>query len=179
MLPLEDPIAPALKEKSPPKALPANSAISRFKVSHLLGIDTATPDGLARTLPFMPADATAGSENEYQTAVLGHRQQVDLSLAIEDSSFFRNLKKRIQRGDAPPSRVTALERFLESNTDRVWENSWVRLPVETLCLMPGKSSTRICGPTRAGPTAPGATMPTGSPSPLPARAACGFRSVIC
>jgi hypothetical protein len=110
----------------------APEAANRFKLIHVLGIDTATPDGLARTLPFTPPDATAGAENEYQTAVVGGPGQVDLALEIEDSGFFRNLKKRAIRGDTPRSRITALERFLASNTDRVWENSWVRMPVDTL-----------------------------------------------
>ena len=49
--------------------LPANV----FKLIHVLGIDTASSEGLARTLPFMPEDTTAGTENEYQTAVIGDR----------------------------------------------------------------------------------------------------------
>ncbi|BBO93116.1 hypothetical protein [Desulfosarcina ovata] len=111
---------------------PVNPAANRFKLIHLLEIDTATPDGLARSLPFTPYDTTAGAENEYQTAVLGDREQVDLACEIEASGFFRNLKKRARRGDTPQFRITALERFLESNHDRVWENSWVRLPVDAL-----------------------------------------------
>jgi len=111
---------------------PASKAANLFKTIHLLGIDTASADGLARTLPFTPTDTTAGAENEYQTAVSGDRSQVDLAREIEDSRFFRNLKKRTLRGDAPRSSLTALERFLEANEEGVWENSWVRLPVETL-----------------------------------------------
>ena len=99
---------------------------------HLLGIDTATPEGLARTLPFTPSDTTAGAENEYQTAVVGNRHQVDLAREIEDSGFFRNMRKRALRGDTPRSTVTALEAFLSENDSGVWENSWVRLPIEAL-----------------------------------------------
>ena len=47
-----------------------------FKMIHLLGIDTTSGQGLARTLPFTPADTTAGVENEYQTAVAGKRASV-------------------------------------------------------------------------------------------------------
>jgi len=117
-----------------PRPAPVAKAANLFKTIHILGIETATADGLARTLPFTPADTTAGAENEYQTAVSGGRSQVDLAREIEDSGFFRNLKMRTVRGDAPRSSLTALERFLEANEEGVWENSWVRLPVETLSL---------------------------------------------
>jgi hypothetical protein len=98
----------------------------------VLGINTATAEGLARSLPFTPQDTTAGAENEYQTAVVGNRQQVDLAREIEDSGFFRNLKKRALRGDTPRTTVAALEAFLSENDSGVWENSWVRLPIEAL-----------------------------------------------
>jgi hypothetical protein len=72
------PLARTSHASSPPRAA------NLFRVIHALGIDTATPDGLARTLPFSPADTTAGAENEYQTAVVGDRRQVDLALEIEE-----------------------------------------------------------------------------------------------
>ena len=111
---------------------PVSHAVNLFKLIHVIGIDTATADGLARTLPFTPPDTTAGAENEYQAAVIGNRHQADLAREIEDSKFFRNLKKRALRGDAPRSRITAVERFLAENVDQVWENSWVRFPVDVL-----------------------------------------------
>ena len=110
---------------------PAQAA-NLFKLIHILGINTASQEGLAGTLPFTPEDTTAGAENEYQTAVVGDRSQVDLAREIEASGFFRNLKKRTLRGDAPRASITALERFLEDNAEGVWENSWVRLPVQRL-----------------------------------------------
>ena len=123
--------APARIEALSPA--PPSKAANRFKLIHVLGINTATPEGLARTLPFSPSDTTVGAENEYQTAVVGNRHQVDLALKIEDSGFFRNLRKRALRGDTPRSSVTALEAFLSENDSGVWENSWVRLPIEALC----------------------------------------------
>jgi len=119
-----------LSSKTLPK--PSDQAANLFKLIHVLGIDTASKDGLVRTLPFTPDDTTAGAENEYQTAVVGDRPSVDLAREIEASGFFRNLKKRARRGDALASSITALERFLEDNADGVWENSWVRLPVDRL-----------------------------------------------
>ena len=119
-------------ERNKTRTEPCDQAANLFKLIHVLGIDTASKDGLARTLPFTPKDTTAGAENEYQTAVVGDRDCVDLARQIEASGFFRNLKKRAQRGDALHSSITALERFLEDNADSVWENSWVRLPVDRL-----------------------------------------------
>jgi hypothetical protein len=107
-------------------------AASVFKLIHAIGIDTAGTDGFARTLPFTPSDATAGSESEYQTAVTGSRHHVDLALEIESSGFFRNLKKRALRGDTPHCRISALEEFIEVNSNQVWENSWVRIPLDLL-----------------------------------------------
>jgi hypothetical protein len=106
--------------------------LNLFKLIHVLGIDATSADGLARSLPFTPSDATAGAENEYQTAVVGHPQQVDLACEIENSRYYRNLKKRALRGDAPHSHMAALERFLAENDAQVWENSWVRLPASAL-----------------------------------------------
>jgi len=111
---------------------PVSHAVNLFKLIHVIGIDTATADGLARTLPFTPPDTTAGAENEYQAAVIGNRHQADLAREIENSKFFSNLKKRALRGDAHRSRITAVERFLAENADQVWENSWVRFPVDVL-----------------------------------------------
>jgi hypothetical protein len=112
-------------------ASPAKTA-NLFKLIHLLGINAATSDGLARSLPYTHLDATAGAENEYQTAVVGDRQQVELAQEIEASSYFRNLKKQAQRGDTPRSKMIALERFLDTNVNHVWENSWVRFPLASL-----------------------------------------------
>jgi len=103
-----------------------------FKLIQILDIDTTSAESLARSLPFTPEDTTAGSENEYQTAVAGERSNVDLATAIEGSNYFRNLKKRAQRGDAPRSSVTDLEAFFSENECLVWENSWVRFPRESL-----------------------------------------------
>ena len=115
-----------------PTAPPSPQAVNLFKLINVLGINTATTDGLARTLPFTPSDTTAGAENEYQTAVAGDRETVDLAREIEYSRYFKNLKQRALRGDTPRSAVVALESFLAENENRIWENSWVRLPIEAL-----------------------------------------------
>ena len=68
--------------KSPTRPQPSDQAANLFKLIHVLGIDTASQNGLARTLTFTPGDTTAGAENEYQTAVVGDRSRVDLPCEI-------------------------------------------------------------------------------------------------
>jgi hypothetical protein len=94
----------------------------------LLGVDAGRPE----TLPFGPDDVTAGSESELQAAVLGERSDVDLPLAIEQSSFFANSIRRAEAGDTSRRIVSDLEGWLESNREKVWDNSFVRLPRRTL-----------------------------------------------
>ncbi|MBF0170649.1 MAG: hypothetical protein HQK87_06120 [Nitrospinae bacterium] len=83
-------------------------------------------------LPFAGDDVTAGSEHEYQTAVIGHRTDADLPRFIEESSYYDNIRKRAARGDASRKLVTGLEGWLDGGRDDVWENSWVRFPASRL-----------------------------------------------
>jgi len=78
--------------------------------------------------PFSALDTTVGVENEFQAAVIGPKEQVDLAIIIEQSNYFQNLVKRAARGDMPLSSVTDLRHFLDENKERIWENSWVRFP---------------------------------------------------
>lgn len=84
------------------------------------------------SLPFSPDDATAGSESEMQTVVLGNHSDVDLPLTIETSNYLANMRRRAKSGDTPVKIMTNLETYLSDNSEGVWENSWVRLPVHTL-----------------------------------------------
>jgi hypothetical protein len=79
-------------------------------------------------LPFVGADGTAGAEAELQASVQGSRRTVDLPLAISGSDFLTNIQRRAAVGDTAPRQLHALERFLDANTDGVWDNSWVRFP---------------------------------------------------
>lgn len=88
--------------------------------------------GLPDSLPFSLNDCTAGSENELQAAVSGDRRDVDLPLVIEQSSFFANIIKRINAGETSRGTVTAVESYLKENDRQVWENSWVRFPLQFL-----------------------------------------------
>lgn len=91
------------------------------------GID-APPDLFTEAIPFSPNDATAGAENELQTAVIGDKENVDFPLAIEGSNYFQNLRKRAEAGDTSRRLLDDLRAYLDRNPDRVWENSWVRFP---------------------------------------------------
>lgn len=80
------------------------------------------------SLPFAPGDTTAGSEAELQTIVEGKRNQVDLPLTIEQSNYFADILRRAAAGDTRKRVITGLEEYLDTNTENIWENSWVRFP---------------------------------------------------
>ncbi len=80
------------------------------------------------SLPFTLDDTTAGIENEFQAAVIGNNETVDLPNTIKSSSYFKNIIKKAKAGDSPWQVLTSLEDFLEEENDHVWENSWVRFP---------------------------------------------------
>ena len=70
-------------------------------LSHLLEIMEIKPpssDNYPASLPFSPRDVTAGVENEFQTVVRGEKQDIDLAIAIETSSYYKNLIRRTASG---------------------------------------------------------------------------------
>jgi hypothetical protein len=83
-------------------------------------------------LPFAFGDTTAGNETELQAVVAGRKNDVDLPNLIENSNYFSNILRRAASGDLPGKTVTELEKFINDNSENIWENSWVRLPVDTL-----------------------------------------------
>ena len=87
--------------------------------------------GHIEDLPFT-LDVSAGSETELQAAVIGRAESVDLPLSILTSRYFANVVRRAGAGDTSRKAVSRLERYLESNTNGVWENSWVRFPLRSL-----------------------------------------------
>jgi hypothetical protein len=97
----------------------------------LLGITDVSSGRWAEKLPFAPADVTAGTENELQVAIAGRREEIDLAQAIETSNYYKNIVKRVASGDAPRKILSALDDYL-APSNRVWENSWVRLPLDAL-----------------------------------------------
>lgn len=91
----------------------------------VLGITDTSSSEWIEKLPFVGKDATAGSETELQTAVIGPREKADLPLSIERSKFFKNIAKQTSSGEAPLKRIAELEEYLDAK-EEVWENSWVR-----------------------------------------------------
>ena len=83
------------------------------------------------TVPFAPADVTAGSEDELQAVVLGEATACDLPITIRDSRFLQNIARRSFSGVASRSTYLELLQFLNDH-GQVWENSWVRFPVRHL-----------------------------------------------
>lgn len=99
-------------------------------MARVLGMDGERSGNTAERLPFTPDDATAGSENELQVAVIGARDAVDLPLTIQESSFYHNMVRRAASGDTSGRTLRELDRYLQSS--EVWENSWVRFPLGRL-----------------------------------------------
>ena len=93
-----------------------------------LGIKAGDPE----SLPFSINDTTAGSESELQVAVKGSRHQVDLPRYIEESNYYANAMRRMASGDTNKTVVQNLDRFLTTNSEGIWENSWVRFPLNHL-----------------------------------------------
>jgi hypothetical protein len=93
-----------------------------------LGVEGVQPGLLPGRLPFSAGDSTAGSETELQAVVLGSRESVDLPLMIEQSNYYANIFRRAAAGDLPRRAITDLEKYLGSNTEQLWDNSWVRFP---------------------------------------------------
>lgn len=85
----------------------------------------------AETLPFVE-DATAGSETELHAAVIGARADVDLPISIEESNYFANAARRAEAGDTPRHILSRLENWLDEPDDRIWDDSWVRVPLRLL-----------------------------------------------
>ena len=81
-----------------------------------------------RQHPFAGIDTTVGVENEFQVAVEGKRSDVDLTIAVVESNYYRNLTLRARRGDLSPHLLNELNGFLDDQQNRIWENSWVRFP---------------------------------------------------
>ena len=97
------------------------------------GIPGIRSSHFLESLPFCGQDVTAGTENELQTAVLGKRENVDLAITIDSSNYYANIAKRTLTGDSPRNVITELEKYLEhQNQENLWENSWVRFPVDAL-----------------------------------------------
>lgn len=84
----------------------------------------------ADTLPYCHKDLTAGSEMEFQVAVLGSWKNVDLPQSILGSDDLTDQKKRVARGESSSTRLSQLVDFLKNPKTSVWENSWVRIPVK-------------------------------------------------
>lgn len=97
-----------------------------------LDIPDPSHPSFSASLPFLPGDGTVGCENEMQTAVGGSRSRVDLPRTIEESNYYANLREHLAEEGCSPHAVSGIERFLENNTDQVWENSWVRIPQRRL-----------------------------------------------
>lgn len=119
---------------SPPVFIPRNTESLRLSCGQF-----AQQLKTTGTTPFGPGDSSAGMEYELQVAVEGKTTEVDLPVSIYQSSLFRNIEKRVGRGDLPPSSIEDIRRFLDENRSNIWENSWVRIEKQRL----GRLASRV------------------------------------
>ena len=105
--------------------------------------------------PFHEADTTVGVENEFQVAVEGSNDHVDLARTIIESNYYRNLTLRARRGDLNPRLLTELNDFLRNQHNRIWENSWVRFPRHLLSAYAASVLDRDLLADKNNPASPG------------------------
>jgi hypothetical protein len=98
------------------------------RIRSLFGQDNHSRTHSILSIPFSLNDTTAGSENELQSIVVGRKEDVDLPISIEESSYYRNMIRRMKSGETPRKVVCDLTRYITENKSRVWDNSWVRFP---------------------------------------------------
>lgn len=128
----------ALERSYPGVEVYGRSNSDPANIVDLLGITPGDSAGYIDSLPFTRNDTTAGSETELQAVVAGRKEDVDLPITIEQSNYYANILKRAAAGEAPKSLISDLERFLNSNSENVWENSWVRFPRRRLSEYAGR-----------------------------------------
>ncbi len=75
---------------------------------------------------------TAGTETELQVAVEGSASNIDIVQNIQNSLFYKNLKQRVLNKDISPSILEKIDDYLNNSQSRIWENSWVRIPIDNL-----------------------------------------------
>jgi hypothetical protein len=119
------------------EVLTATAPADIREIARMLGLDGLNGDAYLSALPFSLTDATAGSESEYQTAVEGSPDDVDLPATIRSSNYYANINRRVRAGELNKQSLQRIEEFIEGNHERIWENSWVRFPFSRL-----KSATR-------------------------------------
>jgi hypothetical protein len=76
---------------------------------------------------FSKNDITAGIETEFQTAVKGAKDTVDLPIRIRNSTFYKNLLTRTNNGEYSQDKLKKVNEFLNSNKTDIWENSYVTI----------------------------------------------------
>ena len=104
------------------------SMANRTMLSDTLSLAETVSPPFAAEIPFWRDDVTIGLENEFQVAVEGARDDVDLAQSIIASKYYTNLKLRTARGDLAPRVLAELDGFLNDRRNQIWENSWVRFP---------------------------------------------------
>ncbi len=122
----------AILLKTHVKNQPVEGPRSMATLLDVLEINRGSREAFVQSIPFSMNDTTAGSENEFQTSVIGKGADVDLAITIEESSYYHNIIKRFKAGETPRKALIEIEKYLRDNPDQIWENSWVRFPMVLL-----------------------------------------------
>lgn len=84
-------------------------------------------------LPFFGDDCTMGVENELQAVVRGSSEDVDLCHTIFNSTYYKNLSKRINTDYSSPELINEIDAlYKDKDKNFVFENSFVRFPISKL-----------------------------------------------
>ena len=83
-----------------------------------MGINKSSPETFIESIPFSLNDTTAGSENEFQTCVIGKRAEVDLPITIEESNYYHNILRRFKAGETPRKAIIEIEKYLGDQQER-------------------------------------------------------------
>lgn len=117
---------------TPPPPATQASPVSILRLGEILQMPARESDAYAAALPFSTGDTTAGVENELQAVVFGDQHTVDLPQIIRHSNYFKNITTKARTGDTSPTLLHDLEKLLDNNSQGIWENSWVRFPMDRL-----------------------------------------------
>ena len=144
---------PSLLTAVPTDSVAAVAAPSWQDALRALGVGSGAHYRSER-LPFLRADATLGAECELQAAVVGDAGDVDLALQIRASNYFANVVRHAATEETPRRAVTAIETFLSDNNAKMWENSWVRVPLARLNDMAQRVLAEDLRAQRSNPRSP-------------------------
>ncbi len=112
--------------------LPSSDQQYLKNILEIMSINGTNDSSFYENLPYSDYDVTGGTENEFQTCIIGKKYNVDVARELQETIFYKSLIRRIKTGDASKKIMEGIENFINDNNDNVWENCWIRIPKEVL-----------------------------------------------